>query len=121
MTVVPTGLAVTEHELAPGDDLGPYQYTLGSEIWLLVLAGRPTVRSVTGEDQLRVGDMVCFADGPDGAHWVGNPGPEPVKLLCLRTRGAPSLRVFPERHTYELSAPGVQVALRPAAKETPVT
>ena len=42
------------------------------EEWLLVLAGTPTLRDPDGEHELEPGDLVCFPEGPEGAHKVTN-------------------------------------------------
>ena len=43
-----------------------------SEEWLLVLAGRPTLRHPEGEEGLEPWDVVFFPPGPGGAHAVRN-------------------------------------------------
>ena len=40
------------YELPPGEALCPYHYELGEEEWLLVLSGRPTVRTPEGDQRL---------------------------------------------------------------------
>ena len=112
MTVVAEGLSVSKHELAPGADLGPYRYDHGNETWLLVTAGRPTVRHADGEDVLEPGDMVCFPSGPTGAHQVSNRTAAPARLLRLATRHTPSVVVFPDTGAVELSAAGEVVRLQ---------
>ena len=108
------GLSVTEHRLAPGEDLGPYSYEYGNETWLLVTAGRPTVRHADGVEALEPGDLVCFPTGPEGAHQISNRGGAPVGLLRLTTRRTPSVTVFPDTGAYELATPGAAIQLRPA-------
>ena len=65
------------YELDPGESVCPYHYEHPEEEWLLVLVGRPTLRDPDGEHVLEEGDLVCFPEGPEGAHKVTN-----------RTRGA---------------------------------
>jgi uncharacterized cupin superfamily protein len=112
VSVAAEGLSVTEHELAPGEDLGPYRYEHGNEMWLLVTAGRPTVRHRDGVEELDPGDLICFPSGPGGAHQISNRGAARVAILRLTTRRSPSIVVFPDTGVYELAAPGAAVRLR---------
>jgi uncharacterized cupin superfamily protein len=89
-------LGASVYELAPGQKLWPYHYHHGNEEWLLVLAGRPTLRAPEGEGELRDGDVVCFPDGPAGAHTLTNATDEPARFLILSTRVSPSLVVYPD-------------------------
>jgi uncharacterized cupin superfamily protein len=66
------------------------------EEWLLVLAGRPTLRDPDGEHELEPGDVVCFRSGPDGAHKVTNRGEEPVRVAMLSTIAQVGYAVYPD-------------------------
>jgi uncharacterized cupin superfamily protein len=44
------------YELPPGEKTWPYHYEQGAEEWLLVVSGRPTLRSAGGEQELEPGD-----------------------------------------------------------------
>ena len=65
-------LGATLYEVPSGEGQGPYHYEHNNEEWLLVLAGTPTVRTPSGEHQLRPGDLVAFIEGPEGAHSIAN-------------------------------------------------
>ena len=65
-------LGASLYELQPGEKSFPYHYEYGAEEWLLVVAGRPTLRTPDGEHELRNGDVVVFREGPAGAHQVRN-------------------------------------------------
>jgi uncharacterized cupin superfamily protein len=56
-------LGASLYELHPGERTFPYHYEYGCEEWLLVVAGRPTLRDPRGEHELRPGDVVCFREG----------------------------------------------------------
>ena len=71
------------YELAPGQKTFPYHWQVLQEEWLIVLAGRPTLRDPSGERQLEPGDAAVFKSGPEGAHTVRNDTDEPVRLLML--------------------------------------
>jgi uncharacterized cupin superfamily protein len=89
-------LGASLYELGPGQRSFPYHYEYGNEEWLVVVAGRPTVRTPEGEQELAAGDVVCFPEGPAGAHQVRNATPEPVRVLILSTKRRPGVAVYPD-------------------------
>jgi uncharacterized cupin superfamily protein len=84
------------YELPSGESTFPYHYEYGSEEWLLVLQGNPTLRHPDGEDELEPGDLVCFRNGPEGAHKLTNHGEQPARLIILSTFQRPAVAVFPD-------------------------
>ena len=54
------------YELPPGEKSFPYHYEIGFEEWLLVLTGRPTLRTPDGERELRAWDVAFFPEAPTG-------------------------------------------------------
>jgi uncharacterized cupin superfamily protein len=91
-----TMLGGTIYELPEGQSVCPYHYEYGNEEWVIVLAGRPTLRHPGGEDALEPGDVVCFPVGPDGAHKLTNGGAETVRVLLLSTKSEPAVAVYPD-------------------------
>lgn len=89
-------LGATVYELPPGEKSFPYHYEYGTEEWLLVVAGCPTLRTPEGEQELEAGDVVCFPEGPDGAHQVRNGTEEPVRIVVLSTKQSPAVAVYPD-------------------------
>ena len=79
------------YELEPGDRLWPYHTHHANEEWLVVLRGRPTLRTHEGEHALEEGDAVCFPRGKEGAHQVSNPTDAPIRVLMLSTLIAPDI------------------------------
>ena len=67
-----TAMGATVYELQEGQSICPYHYEYGCEEWAIVLRGRPTLRHPDGEDVLEPGDVVCFPEGPEGAHKLTN-------------------------------------------------
>ena len=84
------------YEVGPGKKLWPYHVHHSNEEWLLVVRGRPTLRSPEGERELVEGDVVCFPRGPDGAHQVMNRTEEPVRVLMLSTMAMPEVVEYPD-------------------------
>jgi uncharacterized cupin superfamily protein len=84
------------YELPPGQSICPYHYEYPDEEWLLVVAGRVTVRHPGGEDELGTGDIVCFPPGPDGAHKVTCLGDETARVVMSSTKQKPAVAVYPD-------------------------
>jgi uncharacterized cupin superfamily protein len=89
-------LEATVMELDPGEGSDPYHFVYGREELLLVLAGTPTLRHPEGEDRLETGDLVCFPDGPAGAHRLLNRDDSLVRALFLTTTGLPANVCYPD-------------------------
>ena len=97
-----TGATVGEHiggeligaglyEVEPGNKLWPYHTHHANEEWLLVVRGRPALRTPEGDRQLDEGDVVCFPRGKAGAHQVWNGTDSPIRVLMLSTKIAPEI------------------------------
>jgi uncharacterized cupin superfamily protein len=84
-------LGGTMYELDPGNRLCPYHLHHANEEWLVVVRGKPTLRTPEGEHALSEGDVVCFLRGKDGAHQVSNPTESPIRVLMLSTKVAPEI------------------------------
>jgi len=78
-------LGCSVYDLPPGARNWPYHYHVGNEEWLIVVAGRPTLRAPEGERELAPGDVVAFPDGEDGAHDISNRTEEPVRVAIFST------------------------------------
>jgi uncharacterized cupin superfamily protein len=89
-------MSATVYELPPGESTWPYHYEYGAEEWLIVLDGRPTLRHPEGEDELEPGDVVCFPEGPEGAHKVTNRADDTARVMILSTAGRPAVAVYPD-------------------------
>jgi uncharacterized cupin superfamily protein len=79
------------YELEPGERLFPYHCHYGNEEWLLVVSGRPTLRTPDGQDELVEGDVVAFRRGDEGLHQVINHTGAPIRVLMLSTLLQPDL------------------------------
>jgi uncharacterized cupin superfamily protein len=84
------------YELPPGESICPYHYEYPEEEWLIVLQGHPTLRHPRGEEELEEGDVICFPEGPDGAHKVTNHTDETVRVLMLSTKHPTAAAVYPD-------------------------
>jgi uncharacterized cupin superfamily protein len=89
-------LGASLYELPPGQSICPYHYEYPEEEWLIVLEGRPTLRHPEGEEKLEQGDVVCFPEGPEGAHKVTNRTDRTVKVLMFSTKTKTAVAVYPD-------------------------
>jgi uncharacterized cupin superfamily protein len=89
-------LGATVYELPPGQKSFPYHYEYGTEEWLLVVAGRPTLRTPGDEQELEPGDVVAFREGPEGAHQVRNATEETARIVVFSTKQSPAVAVYPD-------------------------
>jgi uncharacterized cupin superfamily protein len=79
------------YEITPGKNLWPYHTHHANEEWVVVLRGRPTLRTPEGERELAEGDVACFPRGAAGAHQLRNDTGEPARVLMLSTLLSPDV------------------------------
>jgi len=89
-----TGMSV--YELPPGQSVCPYHYEYGEEEWVLVLTGRPTLRTPEGERELAPFDAAFFPIGPGGAHQIRNDTAATVRIAMWSTVITPSATAYPD-------------------------
>jgi uncharacterized cupin superfamily protein len=98
------GLAAAVWELAPGSDSVPYHFHHGTEEYLIVLEGAPTLRTPEGERKLAAGSVAYFPTGPGGAHTVLNRGSEPVRYVMVAAHATPDIVEYPDEGTFAAMA-----------------
>lgn len=89
-------LGASLFELPPGASSFPLHVHWANEELLVVLAGRPTLRSLEGERTLDPGEVVACPVGPRGAHRLDNRADEPARVLIVSTMIAPELNEYPD-------------------------
>ena len=82
------------YEVDPGKKLWPYHLHHANEEWMVVLRGRPTLRTPEGERELGPGDCTVFRRGPAGAHLLRNDDADSARLLLVSTLGDPDVAVY---------------------------
>ena len=90
------GLGATVHELPPGGTAYPYHFHYGNEELIVVLTGRPSLRTPEGERELAEGSVVAFRPGPAGGHQLINRSGEPVRYVMFSTRRSPEFIEYPD-------------------------
>jgi len=88
-------LGASVYELHPGNWV-VYHFHHGSEELMVVLRGRPTLRTGEGSRRLDEGEVVHFPTGPDGAHGLSNETDEPVRFLMASTLHSPEVAEYPD-------------------------
>ncbi|MGH2803600.1 MAG: cupin domain-containing protein [Thermoleophilaceae bacterium] len=83
-------------EVPPGEAAYPYHFHYADEELVIVLSGRPTLRTPSDERELEQGEAVRFPLGEDGAHQIRNDTDEPVTFLALSSHGRPDLVIYPD-------------------------
>ena len=99
-----SGLSV--YEVPAGESICPYHYETGEEEWLLVLAGRPTLRTPEGEQELGPWDCAFFPAGEQGAHKVTNNTGETVRVCMWSNRLETATAVYPDTEKVGAWPPG---------------
>jgi uncharacterized cupin superfamily protein len=96
--LVPPGntLGMSVYELLPDQTQCPYHFHHGNEELILVLHGRPTLRTPDGEEELQPGDSVHFPKGAAGAHQVVNRTDEPARYVVADAHVSPELIEYPD-------------------------
>jgi uncharacterized cupin superfamily protein len=89
-------LGLSLWELPPGEAAYPYHYHLAEEELLLVLDGRPTLRTPDGWRELDQGELVSFPRGERGGHQLVNRSQETVRFLAVSTNGEPDVVMYPD-------------------------
>jgi uncharacterized cupin superfamily protein len=89
-------LGASLFELPPGASSFPLHVHHANEELIVVLAGRPTLRTLDGERELSPGEVVACPTGNRGAHRIDNRGDEPARLLIVSTMIAPEVNTYPD-------------------------
>jgi uncharacterized cupin superfamily protein len=85
-------------ELPPGEAAYPYHFHLAEEELLVVLSGRPSLRTPDGWTVLENGDVASFAVGERGAHQLVNRTDQPVRFLAISNQ-QPDIVIRPDSRT----------------------
>lgn len=89
-------LGASLYEIEPGEATFPYHAHSANEEMLLVLRGRPSLRTPEGWRELEEGEVVAFPIGERGAHQVMNRSGAPVRVLVLSEMIAPEVSIYPD-------------------------
>jgi uncharacterized cupin superfamily protein len=99
-------LGLSVYELQPGQSICPYHYENAEEEWLIVLVGRPTLRTPDGERELGPWDCAFFPTGEAGAHKVTNRSDETVRVCLWSNWLAVATSIYPDSEKVGAWPPG---------------
>jgi uncharacterized cupin superfamily protein len=89
-------LGASLYELPPGASSFPLHAHHANEELIVVLVGRPTLRTLGSERTLEPGEVVACCTGRRGAHRLDNRSDHPVQVLIVSTMVAPELNEYPD-------------------------
>lgn len=89
-------LGASFYEVPPGRAAFPFHAHLVNEEALFVVEGEGTLRLGDREVPVRAGDYVALLAGLDHAHQLRNTGAGTLRYLCLSTRRAPEVALYPD-------------------------
>lgn len=83
-------------ELPPGEAAYPYHFHYADEEIVIVLSGKPSLRTPEGVRELEEGEAIHFPLGEEGAHQILNRGEETATFLAVSSHGRPDVVVYPD-------------------------
>jgi len=83
-------------EVPPGEAAYPYHFHYADEELVIVLSGRPSLRTPEGTRELETGEAVHFPLGEEGAHQIINRTEEVATFLAVSSHGRPDIVVRPD-------------------------
>jgi uncharacterized cupin superfamily protein len=89
-------LGATLYEIDPGQNGSPFHLHHANEEMIIVLSGRPTLRTLDGSCVLTAGDVVACPAGRAGAHQLRNPTEDAVRVLVISTMVYPETVEMPD-------------------------
>jgi uncharacterized cupin superfamily protein len=88
-------LGLSLWDVPPGEAAYPFHFHLAEEEIVVLLEGRPSLRTPAGWREMEEGEVVCFRVGEDGAHQIVNRTEQPVRFLALSNQ-QPDIVVRPD-------------------------
>jgi uncharacterized cupin superfamily protein len=99
-------LGASLYEIDPGGVGSPFHLHHGNEELIVVISGRPTLRTVDGTRELSPGEIAACPPGRAGAHQLQNHEDVPVRVLVISTMVYPDIAEMPDSDkVLVLSAP----------------
>lgn len=83
-------------EVPPGEAAYPYHFHYADEEVVIVISGRPSLRTPQGTRELEEGEALRFPLGEEGAHQIVNRTEETATFLAISSSGRPDVVVYPD-------------------------
>jgi uncharacterized cupin superfamily protein len=88
-------LSMSLWDLPAGEAAYPYHFHLAEEELVVLLEGRPSLRTPEGWREMEEGEVISFLVGESGAHQIVNRTEEPVRFLAISNQ-QPDIVVRPD-------------------------
>ena len=108
-------------EVPPGEAAYPYHFHYADEELVIVISGRPSLRTPEGTRELEMGEAIHFPLGEEGGHQILNQTDEVATFLAISSHGRPDvvrLSRFQQDRRWG-TASKQAVACAPSSPETP--
>lgn len=89
-------LGMSLWEVPAGEAAYPYHFHYTEEELLVVLEGRPSLRTSSGWRELARGEVVSCPRGEGGSHQIVNRTDQIVRFLSISTSGEPDIVAYPD-------------------------
>jgi uncharacterized cupin superfamily protein len=89
-------LGMSLFELGPGETAFPYHFHYANEELLIVVEGRPSLRTPEGWRELQPGEVAGFPLGERGAHQVANRSDQTARIAMVSEMVGPDVVVMPD-------------------------
>jgi uncharacterized cupin superfamily protein len=89
-------LGASLFEIPPGQSTFPYHVHTANEELLIVVEGRPSLRTPSGWRELEPGEVIAFPVGDEGGHQIHNRSEETARVLVVSTMIAPEVNFYPD-------------------------
>jgi uncharacterized cupin superfamily protein len=89
-------LGLSLWDLPAGEAAYPFHHHLTEEELIVVLEGRPSLRTPEGWRELSEGEVVAFPRGERGSHQLTNRTDGTVRFLAFSSNGAPDIVIYPD-------------------------
>jgi uncharacterized cupin superfamily protein len=89
-------LGLSLWEVPAGEAAYPYHFHYTEEELVIVLDGRPSLRTTTGWRELEEGEVVAFVRGEEGGHQLVNRTADTVRFLAFSPSGEPDVVSYPD-------------------------
>jgi uncharacterized cupin superfamily protein len=83
-------------EVPPGEAAYPYHFHYADEELVIVISGRPSLRTPEGIRELEMGEAIHFPLGEEGGHQILNQTDEVATFLAISSHGRPDIVVYPD-------------------------
>ena len=105
-------LSINFYILQPGKSNYPYHQHFGREEAFYIISGTATLRTHSGEMEVKEGDIIVFPANENGAHMLTNTSDAPVHYIDIDTYSSHDVVVYPDSDKVRVFAGGIQKSFK---------